>query len=141
MKKGNTLAGAVLLIFGVAIYFGSTSFPDMPEGHPGPGLFPSGIGILLALSALSLLLTNRSEDEPASSSNSKRHPMRLFLLLLVVAAFPILYLGGYFFVALFVTISLVAILFQIKWWRGMLISGLTCTVIYLLFNQLLQVQL
>ncbi len=139
MMRSNKLAGAILLLLGMGIYLAGRSFPAMPEGHPGPGLFPSGIGILLTLSAILLLFS--SGEEKTSSKTEESSVGRLLMLLLAVAVFPFIYQFGNFFLGLFITISAVGILFKITWWKGLFISAVTCGAIYLVFNKLLQVQL
>ncbi|MXZ04342.1 MAG: tripartite tricarboxylate transporter TctB family protein [Rhodothermaceae bacterium] len=48
------IPGIVFLILAAAIWLGTRSFPSLPEGYPGPGLFPNVLAFLLALAGIGL---------------------------------------------------------------------------------------
>ena len=134
------LDGLLMTLVGTGILVASTTFPDLPEGYPGPGLFPSGIGILLILSGI--LICFRKGTVTSQHDNSEKSQIWFFVgILVVVFSFPLVYQLGNFFLALFICISLVATLFRIIWWKSLLISFLTCGSIYLIFIQVLRVPL
>ncbi len=133
--------GLTIVSVGVGILIVSSSFPDLPEGYPGPGLFPRGIGILLTLSGLLISFGRKGISNSESSQAEKNNIWRFAGLLLIVFCFPLFYRLGHFFLALFICVGVVAILFKIKWWKSILISSLTCAAIYLLFIQILRVPL
>jgi hypothetical protein len=49
------IPGIVFLILAAAIWLGTRNFPSLPEGYPGPGLFPNVLAFLLVLVGISLL--------------------------------------------------------------------------------------
>jgi hypothetical protein len=60
MKSQKDLASGILLIaVGTAFAVGATNYDFGSSAHPGPGYFPFGLGILLAILGLVILLGAR----------------------------------------------------------------------------------
>ena len=133
--------GIILTLIGILIYLASKAFPNLPEGHPGPGLFPSGIAILLCICGVILFFTSSGQLQKSSKDQDFSNIFRIAILFVTIGVFPILSNTINFYIGLFICISIVAILFGIKWWRGLVISSLTVLFIYLLFAKLLSVPL
>lgn len=43
-NRADLIFSLVILVAGLLVFLKSQAFPDLPEGHPGPGLFPAYIG-------------------------------------------------------------------------------------------------
>ena len=134
-------AAVVIFLFGVIVLVVSSTFPDLPEGYPGPGLFPRGIGMLLVLSTVLMSFGKGDNLSDPSDHKEGRQIWHFLVLIVVIFCFPLFYRLGNFFIALFICVGLVAILFRLVWWKSILISTLTCGAIYLLFIQVLRVPL
>jgi len=52
---GDLVAGAVSALFGAAVLLHVRSFPELPDGAPGPALFPAILGGLFLLFGLVLV--------------------------------------------------------------------------------------
>ena len=133
--------GIILTFIGILIYFAGRSFPNLPEGHPGPGLFPSGIAILLCICGIILFFTRDRQPQKSSEGQGFQNIFRIAILFVTIGVFPIISNTINFYIGLFICISVVAILFGIKWWKGLVISSITVLFIYLLFAKLLSVPL
>ncbi len=137
--KQHWLQGTLVLLLGLIIFLTSMDFPSLPEGHPGPGLFPKIMGILIMVAGLGLFFTR--QKEAVIELRTSRQAIFVTGILLAVCIFPFVkdHLG--FFPTLFLSVALVAILLQSIWWRAIILSAITCALIYLLFTQLLKVPL
>ena len=60
------IPGVVFLILAAAIWLGTRNFPSLPEGYPGPGLFPNVLAFLLALAGIGLLWRPSAEVDTAT---------------------------------------------------------------------------
>src|SRR5512144_2110637 len=54
-RRGEIAAGVVLLLFAVALVYGSLLMPAGDAGAPGPGYFPRALGLLLAIASVVLI--------------------------------------------------------------------------------------
>ena len=132
--------GLAFLALGLFTYLVSNSFPELPEGHPGPGLFPSIMGVCMALVGLALMIQFRNEDEQNKHSLSGQW-LSIGLLMVILIIFPWLRNIVGFPIALAISISGVAMLLKIIHWKAVVVGVLTTVVVFLLFNKLLQVPL
>lgn len=55
MKIHDSLSGALLLVFSIALYWHTRSFPTIPGDQIGPALFPRIIAIGMALSGVVMI--------------------------------------------------------------------------------------
>ena len=53
----NFVAGLLYFVFGTAVAIGSAQYPIGDAAHMGPGYFPLGVGVLLAITGLCVLGT------------------------------------------------------------------------------------
>ena len=137
----SLIYGIIITVIGVGTAMLSNTFPDLPEGHPGPGLFPRLIGYLLA--GCGLLLTWQGYR---GKLGAVRHSLQgSWLLIALVFAIVLLYPWVHRFAGFPVALSLaifgVALLLKLKVLKALVIALLTTASIYLLFNQLLHVPL
>ena len=54
--RGDLVSGVVSSVFGAAVLLLARGFPELPDGAPGPGLFPTIIGALFVLFGLVLVV-------------------------------------------------------------------------------------
>ena len=68
MVRSNALVGGAAALLGAAVYWNTLSFPKLPDGTPGPSLFPQILSVLLVVSGLILILESRRSrtDEAVS---------------------------------------------------------------------------
>lgn len=139
------LAAGVLLLLAIWIWYYSGKFPDLPEGYPGPKLFPRIIAVGLALIGLGMGLTqfltqSAPQRDPRVPAEDKSR-IRLVLGILLLAIFPPLSSLLGFIPTLLVVGVLIGFSLQVKWWKAILTVGITVLGIYLIFSELLSVPL
>lgn len=139
-NRSDLVFSLVILLTGFMVFIKARHFPELPEGHPGPGLFPSFIGGGLLVCGL-LLVVNSLRFQSIRSSGFSGHWIYIFLILLIMVIFPF----GYNFLGFFITIALAifltGILMRLGILSALLTAGLTTGAIYLIFNQILHVPL
>ena len=132
-------SGTILLILGFGIFFYARTFPDLPKGYPGPGLFPSILGLSLALVGCLLLfyLSRQPGSSQIERTTDKSSNRSLVFCLVLVILFPILQplIGTY------PTLLVLGLLMGINLGLPLLIAGTTTfatvLLIYLAFNLML----
>ena len=149
MKSGHRskdlIVTVILVLLAGWIWYYSERFPDMPEGYPGPKLFPRIIAVGLGLIGLGIglkLLLGASGPEAGPQETSEgKSPLRLILGILLLALFPVFspFLG--FVNSLLVVGVLMGFTLQVKWWKTLLTVGVTVAGVYLIFAKLLSVPL
>ena len=139
--RKNHIGGLVVGALGLSICLMSRTFPQLPEGYPGPGLFPSIIGILMAL--LGIVIVFSSEKEETDTDDDALVSRRLSLVLAIVLSLliPIINRWIPLLFILPVFIFLIALLFKVSLKWALLISTITTTLIYLIFSLMLGVSL
>lgn len=65
------------MILAAAIRLGTRNFPSLPEGYPGPGLFPNVLAFLLALAGIGLLWRPSAEVGTATQRLPKKGITRI----------------------------------------------------------------
>lgn len=138
--KSDLVFSTVVLSIGVLVFFKSKGFPDLPEGHPGPGLFPIYIGSGLILCGIFLLIKALRVQKPVMSDFSGKWLPILFILVLLFI-FPYAYQILGFFIVIAIVVFLIGLLLRLRWINAVVTAGLTTAFIYLIFNQILHVPL
>lgn len=90
-ELNERISGTALVLLGATVWWHAATFPALPDGHPGPSLFPRLIAVALLLSGVVLLLPGRRvarRTEGSAVSTDRYGSLRLVLLLGVVAVFP-----------------------------------------------------
>jgi hypothetical protein len=149
MNKNVLFTGAILV---VGLVYLATAI-QMPRGsiaYPGPGFYPSVVGVFLVLTAavcfgiaLSQARKNRSAAAPAPEArNTKRigTPTIQLLALLVFYAGSLPYLGFLLAIAVFLLLSMRIFGYQ-NWARSIVIAILVAGASYMVFVHLLSVPL
>lgn len=139
-KRSDLVFSLVILVCGILVFIKAKNFPGLPEGHPGPGLFPSFIGGGLILCGIFLLIYSVRFQSSQSSGFGGRW-MPVFFILLLMGLFPLGYQLAGFFVTIALAIFLTGLLMQLKWLSALFASVFTTGAIYLIFNQILHVPL
>lgn len=132
--------GLAFAALGAFTFLVSNSFPGLPEGHPGPGLFPLIMGACMSFVGMALMIQFRNQDEENKHSMSGDW-ISIGILLLILIVFPWLRNLAGFPIALALSISGVAMLLRILHWKAIVVGVGTTLAVFLLFNKLLQVPL
>lgn len=133
-------AAALLASLGVGLWWITESFPDLPEGYPGPALFPRIIGVALVAAAVALGATGlRLKRRTARGEGTAWGP--LVLIVAVVGSFPVLapYVGVAPAVCLICLFG--ALLLRVPWRTALLVAIGVTAVLYGLFTVLLGIPL
>jgi len=80
------------MLLGLAVFLYAQTFPSLPEGYPGPSLFPQIVAIGLCLCGLALVMGRFLKKTAASfPSGTKGNFRRLSLGVALAALYPLLY--------------------------------------------------
>ena len=144
--KGKDLITVAILLFLAAwIWYYSGRFPDLPEGYPGPKLFPRIIALGLALIGLGIglriFLSGTRPDSERPVSTKDKNPFRLGLGVILMGLFPVMSPLLGFVNSLLIVGVLIGLVLQVEWWKALLTAGITTAGIYLIFAELLKVPL
>ena len=139
----HRLPGLFALVLGLGIAWYAGGFPELEGGHPGPGLFPSLVGIGLVLCGLVLLWRPGTREVGAEQAPDAGWAgrSRFAAGLLLVMVFPWLHDLVGFFVATSLLALCVGLMLRARWQAAALTAILASGVIYLLFTRLLGVPL
>ena len=144
-NRSDLVSIFLILVVAVAIWFMSNKFPNLPEGYPGPNLFPRVIAIGFIITSGLLLLSYFNKKPPISLAKSQEtiqpNPLKLISALVAISLFPILSPVVGFIPALCLSGIAMGFTFSIKWWKVIVVSISTTLMVYILFSQLLGVPL
>jgi len=152
--------GLAFMALAAFVWFQARGFPELPEGHPGPALFPNLVaaGLFLAGAALAVtsLMAARSggpeggaqvtpeegsapdDDGPDSAG---RGVLRIVLVLAAVGAYPLISPATGFVASVGIVGVVVALLLRARPVAAVTTAVAGTLVIYLLFTRLLGVPL
>ena len=139
MKSWQRVAGIVLLIVaGVVIQQSVWVLRLFDHGQPGSGFMPFGLGVILAVLASLIILTNLGSDEKRVPFWQPKAWLRPFLSLVIMAAYVIAFddLGAVTSVVILVTAWLL-LLEKKAVWVAALTGVATGLVVYVVFERLL----
>lgn len=139
-KISSLIPGILISGLGLVIILLARRFPELPEGHPGPGLFPVILGWGLVICGLLLMVLSRREIQPQIKGLEGRW-VPVILILGLMAAFPFLNQMTGFLPAIGIALVLTAFLMKLNPVQAILTATLTTGFIYLIFNLILQVPL
>lgn len=120
-------AGTVLVIVGIAFAVGATNYDFGSASRPGPGYFPFGLGIVLALLGIVILYTSlsrgREDGDPIGAIPWR--PLICIVGALVFFAYALPRLG--FLISLPVMIVITSAGSREFTWRGALLNAALLT--------------
>jgi putative tricarboxylic transport membrane protein len=148
MRKGNFIVTAILEGMGIFVIVYSYKLGLQTVNHPGPGLFPFLLGILLCLVALPALvrsIRDFTKGNHANKAHESEFSSNLWKLGFAVACllefFFFLEILGFFIATFLFLFGLFLIGSPRRWLFCSLLSVVTVIFTYLVFNTLLQVAL
>ena len=144
-NRSDLISTFLILILAVAIWLTANKFPNLPEGYPGPNLFPRVIAIGFIITA-GFLLLNYFNKKPTATpvkmqETAQPNTLKLIAALFAISLFPILSPLLGFIPALCLSGIAMGFTFSIKWWKAIAVSVSTTLIVYILFSQLLGVPL
>jgi hypothetical protein len=139
-RISEILFSIIVTGLGLLVFITAKGYPELPEGHPGPGLFPAYLGAGLFLCGI-LLLINALRFQTFQTSGFQGKWILLVSILAAMIIFPFFYRVVGFFIAIAITILLVGLLMKLKFISAILTSVITTGFIYLIFSQILHVPL
>ncbi len=145
MGAWDAVAGVLLALLGSYVFLAARTFPNLPGGYPGPGLFPQLLGVILALSGVGLLAHGALTGAllrrvPLVRASRKEKAGALLVILAVVLYILLVDRLGFVPLAFLILAGLMLALgVSARWSIGL---GVALTVLlYLLFGRLLHVPL
>ena len=113
MKFSDAASGVVIALVGIGVVLFARTFPSMPGQSVGPALFPTLIGVGLALVGLALLVSGQRQGAPwLQPGEWMRRPrmVRNFALVVAVLVFYAMAVNrlGFFITALAFLVALFA---------------------------------
>lgn len=100
-------SGLMFIVAGIAFAWGATAYNFGSAARPGPGYFPFGLGILLAILGAIVLLKSLTVDTPDGDPIEKFawRPIIVITLSLIVFGFALPKLGMFISLPLLVVIA------------------------------------
>jgi putative tricarboxylic transport membrane protein len=137
-RHGEIAAGAILLLFAVAIVWGSFEMPVGDAGAPGPAYFPRALGTLLALASV-VLIARALRLRPAGDGISLGNRDITVTLLALVVLGLIFEAAGYVLAATAFMLVLLRAFSRLGWLASLIVAVITAIATYALFVKLLGV--
>lgn len=136
-KKTDAITAVVLLAFSAYIIIGSLNMKLSSEYGPGPGFFPLGLGMILAILSLGLLwdgINPRKKDKPSPFKDPKRTLTAGLAILALVGYALLITKLGYLLTTFLLVLFLMGVVARDKV-RTTLLTALGVTLLlYLIFQ-------
>lgn len=143
-ERQDIVAGLLAAGLGAAVLLHVQTFPQLPDGQPGPALFPGVVGALLVLFGLALavrsVVARRKVDDAALTSTTSGRLNALAVICFVVAYLLVVETLGF-------VLTMGVLLLLLMWRLGarplvaVAASVATTAVMVLIFQQVLLVPL
>jgi putative tricarboxylic transport membrane protein len=145
MRIGELVIGGVAFVLAVFVFVLTLGFPQLPDGHPGPGLFPQLLSIIMAITGLALIGQNLSKGERRIRGEGKAEGREEWVNILWVVGAVLCYMliseiAGFILTAVGISWVLMLRLGAARL-KGLVISVGVVLFIYWLFSQALLVPL
>ena len=142
LQVRDVVSGAIFVLLGGAIWFYADSFPALPEGYPGPALFPRLIAAGLVFSGLLLGVGSRkSTPQREEKTNDPPSPVYFFLGIMLVVLFPFVRAWTGVIPALALLMLGMAVLLKVRLLIAVPTSLAAACLLYAVFSMLLGVPL
>lgn len=137
------LIGIVIIAISLAAIINAQSFPKpLTSEVPGSAFFPTVIAVALIVACLALIYKGIREKNSYFSFKSDKKGYVVMAITIALTAIYILLFGKMHFIILTsVYIGILALLFGVKWHKAIPSAVISATVVYLVFNRLLNVLL
>ena len=143
MKKINAgvIAGFVVLLFALVIFFDSFNYAYLSDIGPGPGFFPIWLsGILIILSLIYIVVSFKNGDPDTEPMPDKNGIKKILFIIISMILFALLLPYAGFIMSS--TIFLFVLLYGgYKWYTNAAISAGVSILLFCLFDIVLEVQL
>ncbi len=141
MGAWDAVAGALLVVLGSYVFLAARSFPNLPGGYPGPGLFPQLLGAILTVSGMALVghavrTGALSRRVPLVTASRKDKAGALLVVLSVVLYIVLVDRVGFVPLAFLILAGLMLAL-GAPAWRSVGLGAVLTAFLYLLFGRLL----
>jgi len=143
MEKYDRVSSIFWFVFGILILGGARNYPFGSFREPGGGLYPSLLGSLLIIMAISLLVKSRKrsgEEGPVwtwTGAGLRRCLLTLCGLLVIPFLFNVL---GFFPTIFFFILFIMKVILPLPWVTALATSLLSTVGGYLLFEEWLKIQ-
>jgi putative tricarboxylic transport membrane protein len=138
MSKKDFRSSLIWLVFSIGVCIESYRLGMATLRNPGPGLYPFGIGLIMAIISLIVLFSSilgekgtGSAEEPEEKVN-KRDLILVVILLFLYAV--ILERLGFVLSTLFFIIFILTIIEKKRWYTAISFAVLATVMIYAVFN-------
>jgi putative tricarboxylic transport membrane protein len=141
MKIWDAVLGGGGIILGLAAFAQAQTFPKMPDGTPGPSLFPQILGVMLAITGAIIVVQSVRPHRDEGQSYTRDALLKAGLVLVVIAVYvAVVQRVGFLITALLVTGSLMFVL-GVRW-RILLPTTIALVIASrILFQEVLRVPL
>ncbi|NMB15504.1 MAG: tripartite tricarboxylate transporter TctB family protein [Firmicutes bacterium] len=145
MRIGELVIGGVAIALAVFVFILTLGFPQLPDGHPGPGLFPQLLAIILAIMGLVLIGQNLSKRDLSPGGEEKAEGREEWVNILWVIGVILCYMfiseiAGFMITAVVISWVLMLRLGAARL-KGFVASMAAVLFVYWLFSQVLLVPL
>lgn len=121
----------------ILVWITSRHFPTLPEGYPGPALFPRVIAVLLLLAGLGLVVGGVKPSDESHSTGLRSIALRLSgglgAVALFLLALPVAGAGP----AAGAACLLISVTLRVRWKQALAATLLTGIAVHLMFSNLL----
>lgn len=140
MKLWDILLGGGGIILGLAAFAQAQTFPKMPDGTPGPSLFPQILGVMLAITG-AIIVFQSMRPHGEVETYTRGAVIRAALVLVAIAFYiAVVQMLGFLITAVFVTGGLMFIL-GVRWKIALPTTVLLVFFSMILFEKILRVPL
>jgi putative tricarboxylic transport membrane protein len=143
-KKADAITAIVLLAFSAYVIVESLRMKLHSEYGPGPGLFPLGLGVILAVLSLALLwdgINPRKEDKAGRFQNKKGILSAGLVILGLIGYALLINWLGYLTTTFVLVLFLMGVVARDHWKTTILTASGVTLLLYLIFQVGLDVQL
>ncbi|MEI3605206.1 tripartite tricarboxylate transporter TctB family protein [Pseudogracilibacillus sp. SE30717A] len=144
MKKGNIIASLISIGIGICFIYLSKDFPKEVSNAPGPGFYPSFLGVILIILGVFLLIQNlidkNKEDVSLALGSKKARFIYKVIGIVTLYAIVLPFIG--FIATTFSFMIVMCYLMGLRSYKLLLIIPLgVTTVVFLIFNMVFKVPL